>query len=113
MKEKLINAITFVFDKIKLKNRSGKKIRMDIIKFIIGYIIFVFTLFLVGWCFLWYVKGLPDLMLLLEGIKALSAPAVLAVVKFICDSTMNFVDKNNNGIPDELEEGNNRLERDK
>ena len=32
MKEKLINAITFVFDKIKPKNRSGKKIRMDIIK---------------------------------------------------------------------------------
>lgn len=113
MKENLIKAITFVFDKIKPKNRSGKKIRMDIIKFIVGYIIFVFTLFLVGWCFLWYVKGLPDLMLLLEGIKALSAPAVLAVVKFICDSTMNFVDKNNNGIPDELEEGNNRLERDK
>ena len=76
MKEKLINAITFVFDKIKPKNRSGKKIRMDIIKFIVGYIIFVFTMFLIGWGFLWYNRGVPDLLLLLKGIEALSAPAV-------------------------------------
>ena len=113
MKDKIISFIGKLTNKLKVSTKSNRKIRLDIIKFIVGYIIFVFTLFLVGWCFLWYVKGLPDLMLLLEGIKALSAPAVLAVVKFICDSTMNFVDKNNNGIPDELEEGNNRLERDK
>ncbi|WP_337767366.1 hypothetical protein [Phascolarctobacterium succinatutens] len=113
MKDKILSFIGKLTNKLKVSTKRNRKIRLDIIKFIVGYIIFVFTLFLVGWCFLWYVKGLPDLMLLLEGIKALSAPAVLAVVKFICDSTMNFVDKNNNGIPDELEEGNNRLERDK
>ena len=72
MKEKFINAITFVFDKIKPKNRSGKKIRMDIIKFIVGYIIFVFTMFLIGWGFLLYNRGVPDLLLLLKGIEALS-----------------------------------------
>lgn len=107
MKEKLIKAITFVVGKIKINNRSSKKIRMDIIKFIVGYIIFVFTLFLVGWLFIWYIKGVPDLLLLLEGIKALSAPAVLAVVKFVCDSTSTiagkYIDKNHNGIPDNLE----------
>ena len=113
MKEKFLAFVNKCADKIKVTTKRNRKIRLDIIKFIVGYIIFVFTLFLVGWCFLWYVKGLPDLMLLLEGIKALSAPAVLAVVKFICDSTMNCIDKNNNGIPDELEERIDRLERDK
>ena len=107
MKEKLIQAITFVVDKIKPKNRSGKKIRMDIIKFIVGYIIFVFTMFLIGWGFLWYNRGVPDLLLLLKGIEALSAPAVLAVVKFVCDATSNvagkFIDKNHNGIDDREE----------
>ena len=107
MKENLIKAITFVFDKIKPKNRSGKKIRVDIIKFIVGYIIFVFTMFLIGWGFLWYNRGVPDLLLLLKGIEALSAPAVLAVVKFVCDTTSNvagkFIDKNHNGIDDREE----------
>ena len=101
MKENLIKAITFVFDKIKPKNRSGKKIRMDIIKFIVGYIIFVFTMFLIGWGFLWYNRGVPDLLLLLKGIEA------LAVVKFVCDTTSNvagkFIDKNHNGIDDREE----------
>lgn len=104
------NKILALFDKfttnIKLNTRRTRKLKLDIIKFIVGYIIFVFTLFLIGWCFLWYAKGLPDLMLLLEGIKALSAPAVLAVVKFICDSTIGFIDKNNNGIDDRLEGDN-------
>lgn len=107
MKDKLINAITCVWDKLSISKRSNKKIRMDIIKFIVGYIIFVFTLFLVGWVFLWWIKGVPDLLLLLEGIKALSAPAVLAVVKFVCDTTSNvagkFIDKNHNGIDDREE----------
>lgn len=107
MKDKLINVVTFVWNKLSISKRSNKKIRMDIIKFIVVYIIFVFTLFLIGWGFLWYIKGIPDLLLLLEGIKALSAPAVLAVVKFVCDSTSSvankYIDKNKNGIPDYLE----------
>lgn len=109
MKSKIMSFLGKLSTRFKLATKANKKIKLDIIKFIVGYIIFVFTLFLVGWCFLWYVKGIPDLMLLLEGIKALSAPAVLAVVKFICDSTMNFIDRNHNGIDDRLEE----MERDK
>ena len=106
MKNKILALFGKLTTKIKLSTKKNSKLKLDIIKFIVGYIIFVFTLFLIGWCFLWYVKGLPDLMLLLEGIKALSAPAVLAVVKFICDSTVNFIDRNNNGIDDRLEGDN-------
>lgn len=106
MKNKILSLFNKLTAKIKLTTKRNSKIKLDIIKFIVGYIIFVFTLFLIGWCFLWYVKGLPDLILLLEGIKALSAPAVLAVVKFICDSTVNFIDKNHNGIDDRLEGDN-------
>lgn len=110
MKDKIISIFNKLSDRIRVTTKRNKKLKLDIIKFIVGYIIFVFTLFLVGWCFLWYVKGIPDLMLLLEGIKALSAPAVLAVVKFICDSTMGFIDRNHNGIDDRLEnlEGDKR-----
>lgn len=79
----------------------------DIIKFIIGYIIFVFTMFLVGWFYLWYKTDTPDLQLLLKGIDTLSAPALLAVVKFVTgaatDAFNNFIDRNNNGIDDRLE----------
>lgn len=110
MKDKIIGLFSKLSTKLKITTRRNRKLKLDIIKFIVGYIIFVFTLFLVGWCFLWYAKGLPDLMLLLEGIKALSAPAVLAVVKFVCDSTMDFIDRNHNGIDDRLEnlEGDKR-----
>ena len=80
---------------------------MDIIKFIVGYIIFVFSLFIVGWGYLWYSQGIPDLLLLLKGIESLSAPAMLAVIKFITgacvDVSKSFIDKNNNGIDDRKE----------
>ena len=80
---------------------------MDIIKFIVGYIIFVFSLFIVGWGYLWYLKGIPDLLLLLKGIESLSAPAMLAVIKFVTgaavDVSKTFIDKNNNGIDDRKE----------
>lgn len=106
MKDKILNMIKTVW--VKLDNRIQQhKINTDIIKFIVGYIIFIFTLFLVGWFFLWYQNGTPDLILLLKGIEGLSTPALLAVIKFVCDAGVGvadkFIDKNNNGIDDRLE----------
>lgn len=103
MKDLIVKSLGFIRSKLQ----ANIKVKLDIIKFIIGYIIFVFTLFLVGWGYLWFIKGIPDLLLLLKGIEALTAPAVLAVVKFICDSgtevANNFIDKNHNGIDDREE----------
>lgn len=98
-----------------LKNRISliDKSNLDIIKFIVGYIIFVFSLFIVGWGYLWYIKGIPDLLLLLKGIDSLSAPAMLAVIKFVTgacvDVSKTFIDKNNNGIDDRKERKKNEF----
>ena len=100
MKNFIIKSFEFIQDRIK----DNIKFKVNIIKFIIGYIIFVFTLFLVGWAYLWVVKGIPDLLLLLKGIEALTAPAVLSAIKFITDKVSEtIIDKNNNGIDDRLE----------
>lgn len=91
----------------KIKNFKINEDSLDIIKFVIGYIIFCFSLFLAGWLYLWYIKGVPDLLLLLKGIESLSAPAMLAVIKFVTgacvDVSKTFIDKNKNGIDDRLE----------
>lgn len=91
----------------RIKNIRINEDSLDIIKFVIGYIIFCFSLFLAGWLYLWYIKGVPDLLLLLKGIESLSAPAMLAVIKFVTgacvDTAKTFIDKNKNGIDDRLE----------
>ena len=104
---KIKNYATEILETLKQKASLIDKSDLDIIKFIVGYIIFVFSLFIVGWGYLWYLKGIPDLLLLLKGIESLSAPAMLAVIKFVTgaavDVSKSFIDKNNNGIDDRKE----------
>lgn len=100
MKDLIVKSLGFIRSKLQ----ANIKVKLDIIKFIIGYIIFVFTLFLVGWGYLWFIKGIPDLLLLLKGIETLTAPAVLSAIKFVTDKVSEtIIDKNNNGIDDRLE----------
>lgn len=86
----------------KLNNHEIKKPHM--INFVCGYIILVFTLFIAGWGYMWWIKGIPDLPMLLSSFNALTAPAFLAILKFITENVKEtMIDLNNNGIPDELE----------
>lgn len=74
------------------------------INFVCGYIILVFTLFLIGWGYMWYVNGIPDLPMLLNSFNTLTTPAFLAVLKFITENVSEtIIDLNNNGIDDRLE----------
>lgn len=74
------------------------------INFVCGYIILVFTLFLIGWGYMWYVNGIPDLPMLLSSFNTLTTPAFLAVLKFITENVSEtIIDLNNNGIDDRLE----------
>lgn len=104
------NYVADIIASLQQKVSQIDKSDLDIIKFIVGYIIFVFSLFIVGWGYLWYLKGIPDLLLLLKGIESLSAPAMLAVIKFVTgacvDVSKTFIDKNNNGIDDRKENKN-------
>lgn len=48
----------------------------------------------------WKYRGILDLSMLLNGIKEMSAPAVLAALQFFISSLQ---DGNNDGIPDTLQ----------
>lgn len=86
--------------------------KMHMINFVCIYLCILFTLFLVGWLYQWIILGKLELMMLLEGIKPLGGAGFLALMKYITDVTSDtkiMIDKNNNGIPDEEESGDNNV----
>ena len=98
MKEKILNIIA----KIPLaKNFITGKASMQMIVFICIIYCLLLALFVYGWCWQWKYKGILDLAMLLNGIKEMSAPAVLAALQFFIGSLR---DTNNNGVPDNMEE---------
>ena len=58
-------------------------------------------LYLAGWGFIWYFTGNPSLDQLLKFIHEIASASWIAVIGFIAQG---FVDRNNNGIPDHLEQ---------
>ena len=82
------------------------------INVICWFFVLVFVVFLVAWFCDWYVSGKANLQVLLQGMDRLVAPSTLAAVKFVAEgyketkieqAKIQFIDKNNNGIPDDKE----------
>lgn len=67
-------------------------------------------LYLTGWSFIWIFAGMPNLEQLLKFIHEIASASWIAVIGFIAQA---FVDKNNNGIPDQYEKDIQELEQDK
>ena len=76
------------------------KASMRMIVFICIVYCALLSLFVYGWCWQWKYKGILDLSMLLNGIKEMSAPAVLAALQFFIGSLQ---DNNNDGVPDTLQ----------
>ena len=76
------------------------KASMRMIVFICLVYCALLSLFVYGWCWQWQHQGILDLAMLLNGIKEMSAPAVLAALQFFISS---LHDSNNDGIPDTLQ----------
>lgn len=90
-----------IFNKLPLlKTIAVGKASMRMIVFICAVYCALLSLFVYGWCWQWKYKGVLDLMMLLNGIKEMSAPAVLAALQFFINS---LNDINGNGLPDTLE----------
>lgn len=74
------------------------------IKIIIG-LSFVYALlvilFLAGWVYNWRAENKADLKIMIELIQVLTGPAAIAAFSFL---GKGFIDKNKNGVPDELED---------
>ncbi len=66
--------------------------------------------YLTGWAFIWFFTGEPHLESLLKFIHEIASASWIAVIGFIAQS---FVDKNNNGIPDEYEKEKDESENKK
>jgi amino acid permease len=56
--------------------------------------------YLTGWAFIWFFTGEPHLESLLKFIHEIASASWIAVIGFVAQA---FVDKNNNGIPDQYE----------
>ena len=92
-----------IFSKIPLaKNIIYGRASMQMIVFICIVYCLLLGLFVYGWCWQWKYRGILDLPMLLNAIKEMSAPAVLAALQYFIGS---LKDANNNGIPDNMEEG--------
>jgi len=90
-----------VFNRVPLvKTISAGKGSMRMIVFICLVYCALLSLFVYGWCWQWKYRGILDLTMLLNGIKEMSAPAVLAALQFFIGSLQ---DSDNNGVPDSLE----------
>lgn len=83
-----------------LKTFAFGKASMRMIVFICLVYCALLSLFVYGWCWQWRYQGILDLAMLLNGIKEMSAPAVLAALQFFISSLQ---DSNNDGVPDTLQ----------
>jgi hypothetical protein len=104
MKEKLLSLIK----SINLPNMSKGAMR-----YIVWYallLVFCCMLYVLGWCIDWYDMGKPNLFELRSFLHEIASASWVAVIGFIAKA---FVDKDNDGIPDEFEEESNNTTRNK
>ena len=59
-----------------------------------------FLLFIIAWVCKWLLGHSPDLQVYIEYLKVLTAPQTVAFIAFILKM---LIDKDGNGIPDEVE----------
>lgn len=79
---------------------------------VIVYMLFLLSslvLYMTGWIYLWYTTGKPDLPKLIDFINSMGSKGFAAVILMVA---ANFVDRNHNGIPDQLEGGNANVKGD-
>jgi len=90
---------------IKLLNKLVEKLTPAhaSMKYIVWYalmLVFSSVIYLIAWLFKWYIEGKPDLPSLLAFIHEIASAAWIAVIGFCAKY---FIDRNADGIPDELE----------
>lgn len=104
MLEKIKSYIsTFIADaKVKVNNMQ-KPIQWIVIGYFILVLLLVLTYY-IAWLYLWQADkaALPDLLAI---IKEMIGPAMIGFVTFIGGC---FVDLNNNGVPDRLEDADRK-----
>lgn len=98
IKEYALNLLGTAKGKI---NTMQKPIKFVVIGYFVLVVILILTYY-VAWLYLWQggKASLPDLLAI---IKEMVGPAMIAFVSFIGGC---FVDLNNNGVPDQLENNN-------
>lgn len=105
--DQLLNSLQMVSDKLN----TCKVGQMHMINFVCIYLCLLFTLFLVGWVYQWVVFKILDLDMLLKGVNVLGSAGILALMRYVTDkvaSTKIIIDRNNNGIPDGEELGDDK-----
>ena len=92
-------------DKFSFASKSMKYISLYAVLLIICCL-----LYLAGWGFIWFFTGNPNLEHLLKFIHEIASASWIAVIGFIAQG---FVDKNNNGIPDQYEKDEEKPDKEK
>ena len=98
MTEKLQRVIGWARDKLRPISISG-----GAMKYIVWYallLMFCCTLYVWSWLCDWHDTGRPNLIELRNFLHEIASSAWVAVIGFVAKS---FVDKDNDGIPDEYE----------
>lgn len=73
-------------------------------RYIIGYAVLVAgcaLLYVFAWCFEWWISGKADLPALLQFLHEIASAPWVALIGFLAKA---FIDRNNDGVPDEFEE---------
>ena len=96
---KIMQVMKWVQDKIR-----SPSVHQGAMHYILWYallLVFCCTIYLTGWCVDWYVSGKPNLPELRNFLHEIASTPWIAVIGFIGKA---FIDKDNDGIPDEFEE---------
>lgn len=95
-----------IIDKwLKELKKYGKtlKFKSGAMRYILGYaalLVISCILYLLAWGTDWYVHGEPDMKQLLAFLHEIASTSWVAVIGFVASS---LVDRNNDGIPDNIE----------
>ena len=92
----------FFMNKVaNMKDADTNGMPMTFVYIMSGAVIFIVILYLIGWIYKALVLGKIELAELIALLSAIVAPQSISALVFFSKA---FIDKNHNGIPDELED---------
>ena len=94
-----------ILEYLKLAREKLGQLRVshDALRYVLLYALLIVLgclLYLTGWCATWYATGKPDVAELRQFLHEIASAPWIAVIGFIARA---MVDKDGDGIPDELE----------
>lgn len=84
----------------KLRSFSISKESMKYIVWYAIILVFGVTVYFIGWFYLWWLTGKPDIVELRNFLHELASAQWVALMGFLAKA---FIDQNHDGIPDEFE----------